>query len=262
MTTGIDLEIESNKPSLEATPQPVGPPSKHLPVASRLHLTIFLAFHVVIIMRSGTMLPRLIAIKDQPSFRVYLPCCYLVVITFELAQLLFVWYGIKQTNTTISDLVDGRWSSMWEVIKDVLFAGALWLLWMIAAIVLVIAFHPAQHETPKYYVILPHSALEVSLWLVMSVAAGFCEEIVYRGYLQRQFLALGQSLPLAIFFQALVFAAVHRYEGAFNVLVICAMAILFGSFAARRKSLRPGIIAHTWHDGLIGAVYFLMNRYR
>jgi membrane protease YdiL (CAAX protease family) len=240
-------------------PEAIELAGKHLPVASRLHLCIFLALQLIVVVRSGTTLPRLIAIKDEPTFHFHLVRSYGLLIVFEFAQLLFVWYGIKKTNTTISDLIGGRWSSAWAVVKDVLFAGALWLLWMIAIIVLAIALHPQRHGVPDYYKILPRSSLEISLWIVISASAGFCEEIVYRGYLQRQFLALSQSLPLAVCCQALIFAALHRYEGLFNVLGIGVMAILFGMFAARRKSLRPGIIAHMWQDGWIGVVYFLWN---
>jgi hypothetical protein len=244
----------------ERAPETIEPVGAYRPVASWLHLAIFIAFQVLVVVRSGTVLPRLIAIKDEPTFHFYLACYYGLIILIEFAQLLFVWFGIRKTGTKISDLVGGRWSSLWDVAKDVLFAGPLWLLWMLATIVLAIALHPQQHhEIPDYYKILPRSPLEVSLWIAISASAGFCEEIVYRGYLQRQFLALWQSLPLAVLCQAAIFAAIHRYEGAFNVLGICAMAILFGTFAARRKSLRPGIIAHIWHDGLIGVVFFLWN---
>jgi membrane protease YdiL (CAAX protease family) len=221
----------------------------------------FSALQLVVVLRSGSTLPRLIAIKDQPTFHFRLICSYGLIVAFEFAQLLFVWYGIRKTNTTFSDLVGGRWSSAWDVVRDIFFAGALWLLWMIASIVLVIAIHPEQHGTPDYYKILPQSALEIGLWVAVSAAAGFCEEIVYRGYLQRQFLALWQKAPVAIISQAVVFAAIHRYQGAFNVLVIGVMAILFVTFAVRRKSLRPGIIAHVWHDGLIGVVFFLVHYY-
>jgi membrane protease YdiL (CAAX protease family) len=263
MTSQADADSELNSPPPRAaTPGTNQPADEYRPVASRRHFAIFLSFQLVIVFGSGTLLPRIVAIKDQPTFHFRLTCYYLLIIAFEFAQLLFVWYGIRKTNTTISDLVGGRWSSIWDVVKDVLFAGALWLLWMIATIVLVIAINPERHETPQYYGILPRSTLEISLWIAISAAAGFCEEIVYRGYLQRQFLALWQNLPRAIFCQAVIFAAIHRYQGAFNVLIILVMAILFAWFAARRKSLRPGIMAHMWHDGLIGVVFFLMNRYR
>lgn len=243
----------------EASSDAIEPAGKHLPVASRLHLCIFLALQLIVVVRSGDSLSRLMAIKDDPTFHFHLVRSYGLLIFFELAQLLFVWYGIRKTNTTISDLIGGRWSSAWAVVKDVFIAVALWLLWMIAIIVLAIALHPQRHGAPDYYKILPRSPLEISLWIVISIAAGFCEEIVYRGYLQRQFLALWQSLPFAVFCQALIFAALHRYEGLFNVLAIGAMAVLFGTFAARRKSLRPGIMAHMWQDGWIGIVFFLWN---
>jgi uncharacterized protein len=262
----MGIQIASNtdpdsSPPRGATPDAIAPAGNHLPVASRLHLAIFLALQLAVVLRSGTVLPRLIAIKDEPTFHFRLTCYYGLIIFFEFAQLLFVWYGIKKTNTTFSDLVGGRWSSTWDVVKDVFFAGALWLLWMLATIVLAIALHPQRHGIPDYYKILPRSPFEISMWIAISAAAGFCEEIVYRGYLQRQFLGLWQNLPLAILCQAVVFAAIHRYEGTFNVLGICVMAILFGTFAARRKSLRPGIMAHIWHDGLIGVVFFLIHYY-
>jgi membrane protease YdiL (CAAX protease family) len=260
MTPPIDPQTKLDSfPPLEVAPDTIKSNGEHVLVASRLHLAIFIALQLVVVVRSGTVLPRLIAIKDEPTFHFRLACYYGVIIFFEFAQLLFVWYGIKKTNTTISDLIGGRWSSAWNVVKDVFFAGALWLLWMLATIVLAIAVRPQAHGIPDYYRILPRSPIEISLWIVISAAAGVCEEIVYRGYLQRQLLALWQNLPAAILCQAVVFAAIHRYQGAFNVLGICVMAILFGTFAARRKSLKPGIIAHIWHDGLIGVVFFLFN---
>lgn len=165
----------------EATAETVEPAGKHRPVASRLHLAIFIAVQLIVVVRSGTVLPRLIAIKDEPTFHFHLACYYGLIIFFEFAQLLFVWYGIKKTNTTISDLIGGRWSWGWGVVKDVFFAGALWLLWMLATIVLAIALHPQRHGIPDFYRILPRSPLEISLWIAISGAAGFCEEIVYRG---------------------------------------------------------------------------------
>src|SRR4051794_2598697 len=106
MTSQIDQPAEPiSFPLQEATSQPVPASNKHLPVASRLHLAIFLAVQVVVVVRSGSMLPRLIAIKEQPTFHFWLTCCYLFILAFEFAQLLFVWYGIRKTNTTISDLV-------------------------------------------------------------------------------------------------------------------------------------------------------------
>src|SRR4051812_13432782 len=97
---------EPNSSSLhEATTHTVELVTKHVPVASRRHLAIFLAFQLVVVAASGSRLPRLLAIQDQHRFHFHLACYYGTIIAFEFAQLLFVWYGIKKTNTTISDLV-------------------------------------------------------------------------------------------------------------------------------------------------------------
>src|SRR3954453_14106646 len=101
MTTQTDsTDIRDSFPPREASPETLEPENKHLPVASRLHLAIFIAIQLFVVLRSGTVLPRLIAIKDEPTFHFRLACYYGVIIFFEFAQLLFVWYGIKKTNTT------------------------------------------------------------------------------------------------------------------------------------------------------------------
>ena len=82
----------------------------------------------------------------------------------------------------------------------------------------------------------------------VSVSAGICEEIVYRGYLQRQFLALTRSSIVAVLAQAVIFGLGHAYQGAKQVVVITVLGLLYGLLAWWRKSLRPGILAHAWSD--------------
>jgi membrane protease YdiL (CAAX protease family) len=80
------------------------------------------------------------------------------------------------------------------------------------------------------------------------LSAGFCEEVAFRGYLQRQMHAMTGSAALAVLIQAAVFAIGHAYEGAAAVARIAMYAVLFGAVAAWRRSLRPGILAHAWSD--------------
>jgi CAAX protease family protein len=93
------------------------------------------------------------------------------------------------------------------------------------------------------------------LWLALSASAGVCEEIVFRGYFQKQFHAFTGNVALAVVLQALVFGAGHAYQGMKQVVVISVLGALYGVLAAWRKSLRPGMIAHAWSDvfgGLLG----------
>lgn len=92
--------------------------------------------------------------------------------------------------------------------------------------------------------ILPHGIVESLLWIVVSMTAGFVEEVCYRGYLQKQFAALTGSVFLAIFFQAILFAISHSYQGFKSMIVIFVYGTLFGLLAFWRDSMRPGIVAH------------------
>jgi len=92
------------------------------------------------------------------------------------------------------------------------------------------------------------------LWIALSASAGVCEEIVYCGYLQKQFQAITGSIALAVVLQALVFGAGHAYQGMEQV-VISVLGALYGALAAWRRNLRPGMIAYTLSDivgGLLG----------
>jgi len=90
--------------------------------------------------------------------------------------------------------------------------------------------------------------------LMMGITAGFCEEVMFRGYIQKQFLAWARSDLAAVLLQAIVFGAAHSYQGARLALVITVYGMMFGVLAAWRKNLRPGMMAHAMQDTLSGLV--------
>ena len=90
--------------------------------------------------------------------------------------------------------------------------------------------------------------------MAVSLTAGFCEELIYRGYLQRQFTALTHSVAGGIVLQAIAFALSHGYQGWRFVLLIAVLAAMLGLLANWRRSLRPGMIAHALQDGITGIV--------
>jgi len=91
------------------------------------------------------------------------------------------------------------------------------------------------------------------------MTAGFCEEIIFRGYLQRQFAAVAHTMLGGVALSAIVFGASHGYEGSPRMLLLALYGLMFGLLAWWRKSLRPGMIAHAWHDALSGAVLRLLK---
>ncbi|MGA3212885.1 MAG: CPBP family intramembrane glutamic endopeptidase, partial [Terriglobales bacterium] len=98
----------------------------------------------------------------------------------------------------------------------------------------------------------PRSGLEVFLFLALCLTAGICEEIIFRGYLQRQFSAWGHTAVVGIVLQSLLFGSSHGYEGATRMLLIAAEGALLGLVAYWRKSLRPGMFAHSAQDAIAG----------
>jgi uncharacterized protein len=97
----------------------------------------------------------------------------------------------------------------------------------------------------------------VTVHLLLVITAGLCEEVIFRGYLQRQFTALTQATIGGIVIQGIVFGASHGYQGWKYMLIITVFGIMFGLLAHWRRSLRPGIISHVLQDGVGG----LLGRY-
>jgi hypothetical protein len=96
---------------------------------------------------------------------------------------------------------------------------------------------------------------------LLTITAGICEETIFRGYLQQQFTGWTKSAALGIALQGIVFGGYHAPLGLVSVITnAVGGALLYGTLAAWRRSLRPGMIAHTLNDAvgvLVLARYFL-----
>ena len=96
--------------------------------------------------------------------------------------------------------------------------------------------------------------MESALFLLLALTAGICEEMIFRGYLQRQFTAWTGSTAAGIVLQGIVFGAAHAYQGLSMVFIISVYGCMFGLLAWWRKSLRPGMMAHFIQDAVSGLV--------
>ena len=172
---------------------------------------------------------------------------YLSVIASEWALFFYVWLGgLIPGATRVRDFVGGRWSNRKDVLRDIGIAAGFWVFVTAVAVFMNFVLGPSHLESVGF--LTPRGVAEVTLWVMMSVTAGFCEELVYRGYLQRQFQALTSSFTVAVLVQAVLFGIAHWYQGVKMMIVITVLGILFGILAHWRKSLRPGMIAHAWGD--------------
>jgi hypothetical protein len=188
---------------------------------------------------------------------------YVWGMTWEWILAGFVWLGIRK-RYRLRDVIGGRWSSFDEFFLDLLIAA---LFWAFAALVLAAGarlMHLDQAQKidamrRQLGFLTPNTKLELGAWFLLSATAGFCEEFIFRGYLQLQFAAMTKSMLAGVLLSAVVFGASHGYEGGARMLLIGIFGLLFGLLAWWRKSLRPGMIAHAWHDALSGAVLRMLK---
>ncbi len=98
------------------------------------------------------------------------------------------------------------------------------------------------------------------MFIVLSSVAGLVEEIIFRGYLQQQFAALTGNVYIGLIISAIIFGSGHGYEGLKRMVLIAIYGSLFGLLALWRKSLRPGMMAHAWHDSISGVALYLVQK--
>jgi uncharacterized protein len=106
----------------------------------------------------------------------------------------------------------------------------------------------------------PSNGKEIVSWLLLCVLVGIAEELVFRGYLQQQFIAWSRGAAAGgVVFSALMFGAAHGYEGARAMFLLAVFGALFSLLALFRRNLRAGIFAHTWHDAIAGLTVALLH---
>ena len=173
---------------------------------------------------------------------------------------LFEWllFGLVIWRAPAREVLAARWTSARQVLRDIGIAVAFWA----AAAILLVVFGlllGVRSRAQAVQFMLPQSVVEIAFWLVLSVSAGICEEAVFRGYLQRQFIGWTGSTPAGIAISAAVFGAAHAYQGFRLTVLIALYGAMFGLLAHWRKSVRPGMIAHAWQDSITGLLAALVR---
>jgi membrane protease YdiL (CAAX protease family) len=181
---------------------------------------------------------------------------YLTAGFMDWALLYYCWVGVHHRGGTLETLSGGRWKSWRSVMVDLAIAAPFWVLWEGVAWGVHQLVGPSSAKTVLS--LLPQSLLEIAIWIGVSITAGICEEMAFRGYLQRQFTALSGSVTVAVVAQGIVFGVAHAYQGWKNVVVIAALGILYGAMAAWRRNIRVTLIAHAWGDVWEGWLKFVV----
>jgi membrane protease YdiL (CAAX protease family) len=85
-------------------------------------------------------------------------------------------------------------------------------------------------------------------WIFMSFTAGFCEEVVYRGFGIRLLQGRGMRTGLAVVLATTAFVFVHGIAGLILFPVYFLGGLLFAALFLWRRSLTPGVCLHALID--------------
>src|SRR5579859_2955059 len=148
----------------------------------------------------------------------------------------------------------------WESLGFVVPRG--WRMWAAIGLALAIVYAHARpvaklmrRDRPKRVklgwpgaeMFAPHTDAELAWWMGVSLTAGFCEELVFRGYLIWVFqpmLGLWGAAALSV----VAFALGHAYQGAKGIVSTGIVGAIFTLIFLVLGSLLPAIALHALMD--------------
>lgn len=237
-----------------ATAPPELPSSERESVAPVWHTIVFV---VVILGLSSLQAVKLPALEAHGRTQIYVSGMAL-----EVALVLYVWLlGLRPRRKRLRDLIGGKWATPKDIVRDIGVALLFWCAVIGFLLTMRLILGNNASGTRAITTLLPRTTVEVIAFVALSITAGFCEEFLFRGYLQRQFLTWSGRVEVAVALQALVFGIGHLYQGWKGALTITLYGAMFGILAVMRKSLRPGMIQHMMQDSFTGVVGSLLIRH-
>jgi len=221
---------------------------RYTQAAGPMHTTI-----VLVILGVWAFLGKIIADQMRGEVSPHRVRFYLLTILFEWLLVFFLVAGVRRSGAPLVLILGARWSSARQLLKDIGVAAAYWLV-SSGLLVILARLLRVGPIGPRMDFILPRGAAEITLWVALSVTAGICEEAIFRGYLQQQFIALTTNVLAGILLSAAVFGAAHAYQGYKMVILIGLYGAMFSILAYWRGTVRPGMIAHAFQDTVSGVV--------
>jgi len=222
---------------------------------------VFLLLVVATILEYAYFWPRLRAdaARSRPSTR---PRAYqrmAIAQWFFGLSALAIWATHQRPWPTLG-LTLPRGSALALACVVVLAGGALVLLQLWSVIRLPIARRIAAR--PKLDAVaftLPHTRGEAVWFFVLSITAGFCEELLYRGYLVWFFApwlgTVGSMTAIAI-----VFGVSHIYQGRRGAITATLAGAVMAAIVLATGSLIPAMIVHALIDIGSGTVAYWLFR--
>ena len=168
---------------------------------------------------------------------------YMKMPLLPILWITYIWAGIRR-STSIRSLIDeNEWTpARW--LRYVALGITGLVVWLAFGAALGTMLRPAPEDLRGLQALLPHTQFERWIWIACAPASGICEELVYRGYLLRQFTVFTHSSVAALVLQALVYALAHLLLPFAMLVPIAVLGLFLGLLTLWQKSLIPGMILH------------------
>ena len=173
---------------------------------------------------------------------------YVIGITTLWLLFAYAAFALHREGTNVRSIIDPLPLTARRLGMCALIAIGMFLVWGLVSGVLGFFLRPDKIQIQNLIVFFPKEPIEKLLWILMSLSAAFCEEFVYRGYLQRCIQRLSGSVAFAVVVQALAYGFAHAALPWKVMVTVAFLGVLFGTVAAWRKSLVAGIIMHAAFD--------------
>lgn len=178
----------------------------------------------------------------------------LVVLLLQWSLVSLTWFGIALRRHQLRELFGKTWRDLRDFKNDFIFACVLVLLLALSTffVSLIGLFDTYTHTSPN-------TPVQLMLSLFVALSAGLTEELIFRGYMLRQFALLARSEKTGLLVQAVLFALAHGSGQTFaGILHKFLTGYFFGWSATRRRSLGPGVIAHCGLNAFATILPFLL----
>jgi membrane protease YdiL (CAAX protease family) len=228
------------------------------PANSALLLAALLIFPLIL-QWTGALTIANMGSQSTGHTQAFLRFC-IVLTVFLWTIFIIAFAGIQRRGAiTWRQLIGAEWRGRFTVIVHLGVSVLVFAVMVLIGNISNIVLGPFQHDSNAFHAMVARTPAEALAFLVLALSAGFVEEFVFRGYVQRQCQALFGNTALASVAQIAIFTQGHVYQGWLRLIPVMLIALVVTLTALWRRSLIPGMIAHGLGDGLVSFLYFFKH---
>lgn len=181
-----------------------------------------------------------LSVADVPAqspqhTRAFLKFCFIVTaflwVCFAIAVV-----GIRRGGAVKwEQVVAAQWTNWRAFFRDLGIAAATLITMAVIGNLSNAVLGPLQRDEAAFHWMVAQNTIEALAFLVAALTAGFVEEFIFRGYIQRQCCALVKSTVAASALQVLIFTQGHFYQGWVRLIPVLLIGTLLTLVASGAK---------------------------